>query len=314
MLIRAPRPCCATTAADNRRPACCQPHAAAGPTPRSGSSASPSEPPATSTMAGAVPRHKEGREGPATGHAAADVSHHFRLFGASKVCCSGRCPAGVCTRAGCQILLLRSAAPTSATALARCPAPACPAACPLSPSHARRPLPASQLAIAVVASLAWMAVSSGLILLNKDLLSHGFHFPMALSGLGMAFSGTASYLCCRVRAGVAVRGAHCSLRRAKGCAVERLARPLRACPPPAVTAARPPAVPPGVQNCGRQKGDDAPLLRNKNPAGALLGCCCVLLHDPVCAGRRACMRERSGADASALPCAALVRRSACSWR
>jgi len=38
----------------------------------------------------------------------------------------------------------------------------------------------------------------GLILLNKDLLSHGFHFPMALSGLGMAFSGTASYLCCRV--------------------------------------------------------------------------------------------------------------------
>ena len=58
-----------------------------------------------------------------------------------------------------------------------------------------------QVVIAVVASVAWMSVSSGLILLNKDLLSHGFHYPMALSGLGMAFSGTASYLCCRVRGG-----------------------------------------------------------------------------------------------------------------
>jgi hypothetical protein len=53
--------------------------------------------------------------------------------------------------------------------------------------------------IAVVASVAWMAVSSALILLNKDLLSHGFHYPMALSGLGMAFSGGASFVCCRVR-------------------------------------------------------------------------------------------------------------------
>ena len=49
-----------------------------------------------------------------------------------------------------------------------------------------------------MASVAWMSVSSALILLNKDLLSHGFPFPMALSGLGMAFSGTASYLACRV--------------------------------------------------------------------------------------------------------------------
>ncbi|KAL4439240.1 hypothetical protein ABPG77_004142 [Micractinium sp. CCAP 211/92] len=56
----------------------------------------------------------------------------------------------------------------------------------------------SKVVVAVVASLAWMSVSSGLILLNKDLLSHGFHYPMALSGLGMAFSGTASYVCCRV--------------------------------------------------------------------------------------------------------------------
>lgn len=62
------------------------------------------------------------------------------------------------------------------------------------------PARALQLVVAVVASLAWMSVSSGLILLNKDLLSHGFHYPMALSGLGMAFSGTASYVCCRVGA------------------------------------------------------------------------------------------------------------------
>jgi len=58
-----------------------------------------------------------------------------------------------------------------------------------------------QLVIAVVASVAWMSVSSGLILLNKDLLSNGFHYPMALSGLGMAFSATASYICCKVRLG-----------------------------------------------------------------------------------------------------------------
>lgn len=49
-------------------------------------------------------------------------------------------------------------------------------------------------------------VSSGLILLNKDLLSHGFPYPMALSGLGMAFSGAASFLCCKVRCGGAWRG------------------------------------------------------------------------------------------------------------
>ena len=48
--------------------------------------------------------------------------------------------------------------------------------------------------IAVVASIAWMAVSSGLIMLNKSLLSGGFPYPMALSGLGMGFSGLASYI------------------------------------------------------------------------------------------------------------------------
>lgn len=45
----------------------------------------------------------------------------------------------------------------------------------------------------------WMTISSALILLNKHLLStDGFHYPMALSGLGMAFSAAASYICCRV--------------------------------------------------------------------------------------------------------------------
>jgi hypothetical protein len=45
----------------------------------------------------------------------------------------------------------------------------------------------------------WMGVSSGLIILNKQLMSKdGFHYPMALSALGMSFSSVASYFCCRV--------------------------------------------------------------------------------------------------------------------
>ena len=45
----------------------------------------------------------------------------------------------------------------------------------------------------------WMGVSSGLIILNKQLMSvDGFHYPMALSALGMSFSSVASYFCCRV--------------------------------------------------------------------------------------------------------------------
>lgn len=59
----------------------------------------------------------------------------------------------------------------------------------------------SAQAAAVMAGAGWMAVSSGLIMLNKHLMStDGFHFPMALSGLGMVFSSVASYLACRVRA------------------------------------------------------------------------------------------------------------------
>lgn len=68
---------------------------------------------------------------------------------------------------------------------------------PDTSSHRFTAFGASPAVIAVVASLAWMAVSSGLILLNKDLLSHGFHYPMTLSGLGMAFSSVAATAACR---------------------------------------------------------------------------------------------------------------------
>lgn len=46
--------------------------------------------------------------------------------------------------------------------------------------------------------LCWMGVSSLLILLNKHLLATGFHYPMALSCLGMLFSSVAAFFCCRV--------------------------------------------------------------------------------------------------------------------
>ena len=45
-----------------------------------------------------------------------------------------------------------------------------------------------------------MCLSSGLVVLNKYLLSYvGFQYPMTLSGLGMAFSAIASFLTCKVR-------------------------------------------------------------------------------------------------------------------
>ena len=51
----------------------------------------------------------------------------------------------------------------------------------------------------VVACVGWMGVSSGLIMVNKYLMStDGFHYPMALSCLGMLFSSVASYFACRV--------------------------------------------------------------------------------------------------------------------
>ncbi len=54
--------------------------------------------------------------------------------------------------------------------------------------------------VGLVAGFVWMGVSSGLIILNKHLMStDGFHYPMALSGLGMSFSSVAAWLCCRVR-------------------------------------------------------------------------------------------------------------------
>ena len=46
----------------------------------------------------------------------------------------------------------------------------------------------------------WMGISSALIMVNKYLMStDGFHYPMALSCLGMVFSSVASWLACRVR-------------------------------------------------------------------------------------------------------------------
>lgn len=45
-----------------------------------------------------------------------------------------------------------------------------------------------------------MGVSSALIMVNKYLMStDGFHYPMALSCLGMLFSSVASWFACRVR-------------------------------------------------------------------------------------------------------------------
>ena len=54
--------------------------------------------------------------------------------------------------------------------------------------------------LAVVACLGWMGVSSGLIMVNKYIMStDNFRYPMALSGLGMLFSSFASFFVCRVR-------------------------------------------------------------------------------------------------------------------
>ncbi|KAG7674874.1 putative sugar phosphate/phosphate translocator [Nannochloris sp. 'desiccata'] len=63
-------------------------------------------------------------------------------------------------------------------------------------SHKFSILGLSPAIIAIVSSIAWMSVSSGLILLNKSILSNGFPYPMTLSGLGMGFSSIASYITC----------------------------------------------------------------------------------------------------------------------
>ncbi|CAD7700496.1 unnamed protein product [Ostreobium quekettii] len=61
------------------------------------------------------------------------------------------------------------------------------------------------LVLAIV-SLTWMGISSGLILLNKYIMvTDGFKFPMALTAMGMAFSGLAGFLACRVFKAVAVQ-------------------------------------------------------------------------------------------------------------
>lgn len=61
------------------------------------------------------------------------------------------------------------------------------------------PMSLGTIVLGLSMGVVWMVVSSALIFLNKHLMSTGgFHFPMALSGLGMAFSAFASYICCRV--------------------------------------------------------------------------------------------------------------------
>lgn len=68
--------------------------------------------------------------------------------------------------------------------------------------HLLKALLASKLGrIAVTAGvcLIWMSFSSGLIFLNKWIMSvDNFRYPITLSGLGMLFSSVAAWLCCRV--------------------------------------------------------------------------------------------------------------------
>mmetsp|Transcript_10735 Transcript_10735/g.18672 ORF Transcript_10735/g.18672 Transcript_10735/m.18672 type:complete len:347 (-) Transcript_10735:641-1681(-) len=57
----------------------------------------------------------------------------------------------------------------------------------------------TRVLLAVLATGAWMFVSSFLILLNKHLMTDlGFRYPMSVSGMGMVSSAILSYLCCRV--------------------------------------------------------------------------------------------------------------------
>ncbi|CAD7700494.1 unnamed protein product [Ostreobium quekettii] len=72
---------------------------------------------------------------------------------------------------------------------------------PLLEVEAPQRYPAAFLrgAACVAASIGWMLASTALILLNKHLMvTDGFKYPMALSGMGMVFSSLASFLCCRV--------------------------------------------------------------------------------------------------------------------
>ena len=54
-------------------------------------------------------------------------------------------------------------------------------------------------AVLTAASVAYMVVSTGLILINKRIMhDDGFHYPMALSSLGMSFSAIVSFVLCQV--------------------------------------------------------------------------------------------------------------------
>lgn len=204
-------------------------------------------------MVAMAPRHNA----PSTPLAGGD-GHMFYMCGASRV----RLPPAY--RLAC--LLLPFSAPPPADDLPPCPVPL-----------------SLQLVIAVVASVAWMAVSSGLILLNKDLLSHGFHYPMALSGLGMAFSGAASYLCCKVGAALwEVEQGSTQGWQTCGpghCALQPLARQQREpAGGPAATSLLPPLpsltrlCAAGLQDSRGQEDYDTSFLRHQDPpSGPLHG-------------------------------------------
>ncbi|GFR40576.1 hypothetical protein Agub_g1156 [Astrephomene gubernaculifera] len=59
--------------------------------------------------------------------------------------------------------------------------------------------------VALVASIAWMVVSSALIMLNKYIMVDlGFRYPMAITSMGMGMSAFLAFVCCRVLKLVAV--------------------------------------------------------------------------------------------------------------
>ncbi|GLI65022.1 hypothetical protein VaNZ11_008392 [Volvox africanus] len=56
-----------------------------------------------------------------------------------------------------------------------------------------------RVVLAVLVSVAWMTISSGLIIVNKYIMVDlRFKYPMAVSVMGMAMSGLLSFVCCRV--------------------------------------------------------------------------------------------------------------------
>ena len=55
-------------------------------------------------------------------------------------------------------------------------------------------------AIITTASVLYMLLSTSLILINQRIMrDDGFHYPMALTSLGMGFSAAVSFIVCQVR-------------------------------------------------------------------------------------------------------------------